>query len=148
MHVPLQSIELTLADAFNNTVQVACRWECCHPIYIAADWSSICAAFYKAGQEAQLSWLWEFDTVFYDYYLSSGLEDEVVMGRQEVDLHRLQNESGLTQLYWPTPCSSQFSSPAPSRPPSLSLCISLCLNFFLRPPYEPALPPTPLQLYA
>lgn len=52
-------------------------------------------------QEALLSWLWEFDTLFCDYYLSScfRLKDEVVMGRHEVDLHRLQNESGLTQLY-------------------------------------------------
>lgn len=54
------------------------------------------------GQEALLSWPREFDTVFCDYYpelMCFGLEDEVVMGRQEVDLHRLQNESGLTQLY-------------------------------------------------
>lgn len=56
---------------------------------------------YKKRQEALLLWLREFDTVFCDYYLSScfRLRDEVVMGRQEVDLHRLQNESGLTQLY-------------------------------------------------
>lgn len=37
----------------------------------------------------------------------SRLEDEVVMGREEVDLHRLHHESGLTQLTY----SLQLTAP-------------------------------------
>lgn len=126
-------------------------WCCCVRVDWIVGWAPLS---YKTRQEAPLSWLREFDTVFCDYYLSSclGLKDEVVMGRQEVDLHRLQNESGLTQPYWTTPYSSQLSSTAQlSLTRSLSLCISTCLNFFLRPPVPPPLwacTPTQLQLCA
>lgn len=56
----------------------------------------------RTGGGAALVGAREFDAVFCGYYpqlMRFGLEDQVVMGRQEVDLRRLQNESGLTQLY-------------------------------------------------
>lgn len=39
---------------------------------------------------------------------SSRLQDGVVTVGEEVDLHRLQRESGLSQRRWPTPYSSQL----------------------------------------
>lgn len=115
-------------------MQFVCKWYQYHLIYIPRSWSVVHPCYLLWDRNHCCCGPSSRSLTLFLWWLSElkcfGLEDEVVMGKQEVDFHRLQSESGLTQLYWPTPYSSQFSSIAQL---SFSLFHSVLISFFFSP---------------